>query len=798
MIPMPSQSLSEEKRSSIRSSLNLHPIVRVEAIQGEAVQVFKACLLEIGRTGLSLELINPVTPGTPVTVFLESIPAIGVTKVSGVVKWLAPLDLKDSCGECGFRVGLRLAELLPELNQATLLNSIALQSSLVTTNEFQSNDGVSNPSLLVDKRGFFRLKRSLPIRLYIPHQRKTSHPAMGGYDIIAHDINEGGLLTEILIPDHSVLQDMMANMREANLEIRFPEQDQVFTVKAKPVWFKSQNDLIDHRMACGFRFIDLRQSDRKTISDYIEREKGRTKFDRLKTFPLFIGGEDVDTWDYEYFPYAEKMILDFKSTYRMIVQMKKGEKPAGYEDFIFARYCVGGLEINQRAMEAAHKASLIFRRFSIETRKKILLDIRDLLVSNRDQLIELLTVEGHSRKLAEWEFQGMERAFQTQTIEFFSQDMWREMRNGDEHVAIVRKADGVVCVSPPKNASCSNSLLAAFALLGGNAIIIKPPLKMPISTIFLWREVIYGALKKNGAPEGCVNIVVGNSKTFMEQWLESPLVNDLIYFGDSETGLEIGRQAYLKGKKPILELSGNDIVFVWKDADVPKAVASVLDAFLGSMQICMVPKNAFVHHEIYEKFLEVLTGEVRRLKMGLPSSEETYFTPVIKTAEFFDFLQDALMKGAQLVCGGKRVDHTGEPSKSGLYLEPTLLRLDHESTAKTARVVLEENFFPLFPVVKVSGSSDDEVFEKMLGYSNANRFGLRTSVWVRSKRIRGRFVQELDNTGLLRINTRHVAFSMFTSTHGGTRQSGGPYGEMNYVWQKTSHLQGIVYREEQP
>ena len=34
-------------------------------------------------------------------------------------------------------------------------------------------------------------------------------------------------------------------------------------------------------------------------------------------------------------------------------------------------------------------------------------------------------------------------------------------------------------------------------------------------------------------------------------------------------------------------------------------------------------------------------------------------------------------------------------------------------------------------------------------------------------------------------------FSYYLSTHGGTRKSGGPFGEMNYFWQKTSHLQGI-------
>jgi hypothetical protein len=54
-----------------------------------------------------------------------------------------------------------------------------------------------------------------------------------------------------------------------------------------------------------------------------------------------------------------------------------------------------------------------------------------------------------------------------------------------------------------------------------------------------------------------------------------------------------------------------------------------------------------------------------------------------------------------------------------------------------------------------------------------------------------KFAKQLDNCGILRINLRHVGFSYYISTHGGTKRSGGPYGEMNYFWQRTSHLQGV-------
>ena len=52
-------------------------------------------------------------------------------------------------------------------------------------------------------------------------------------------------------------------------------------------------------------------------------------------------------------------------------------------------------------------------------------------------------------------------------------------------------------------------------------------------------------------------------------------------------------------------------------------------------------------------------------------------------------------------------------------------------------------------------------------------------------------MNNLSKSGILRINSRHVNFSSYLATHGGLKLSGGPFGEMNYVWQKTSTLQGV-------
>ena len=45
----------------------------------------------------------------------------------------------------------------------------------------------------------------------------------------------------------------------------------------------------------------------------------------IKQFNLFVDGKEVDTGVYDYAPYSDKFITEFKNTYRVISKLKKGE-----------------------------------------------------------------------------------------------------------------------------------------------------------------------------------------------------------------------------------------------------------------------------------------------------------------------------------------------------------------------------------------------------------------------------------------------------------------------------------------
>jgi len=514
----------------------------------------------------------------------------------------------------------------------------------------------------------------------------------------------------------------------------------------------------------------------------------------MQKFTLLVNGEDLDTGVYGYFPYADKFISDFKNTFRVMTDIKLGkikEESKEAKEYVFAKYCLGDSEINKSALASAYQAFQKFRKFSLAARKKFLLDCYDLLLKKKDEFINLMIIEGHPRKLAEWEFEGMRMGTCPETINFYCQQAQEEIgRYKNEVLYWSRKPDGVVCMTTPANASASDSYNGLLVLITGNTIVVRPSLGAPISTIFLWKEVVAEAAKKNSLPPGVINIVVGNPKKMMDEWLNSTLVNDIVFFGDSNRGLEIGAKIFQAGKKPILELSGNDILAVWKDADTDKASESLLDCFLGSTQICMVPKIALIHNNIYQIFLNSLLQKIKNIKAGLPSDPNTILAPVGKIKDYLDYLDDAIKKGAKIIYGGERLNYLNIPDEEGMYIRPTLLEVDDVVKAANMRCVKEEIFFPLLPLIIVKGT-DEEICEKMIQFINRHDFGIRTSIWISSAKYTRIFAKYLLNSGMLRINSRHIQFSPLLSTHGGTKKSGGPFGEMNYFWQKTSHLQGI-------
>lgn len=513
----------------------------------------------------------------------------------------------------------------------------------------------------------------------------------------------------------------------------------------------------------------------------------------MRSYPLLIDGmEDLGS-GWTYVIHASELIRDLEGAFTCKRQLELGKiEPSSVEAGRIAGRCAsGGIDECRRAVDAASRAWREFSRFPLAERLAIVAAVHDQLEERAGEMIEVLISEGHPRRLAEWEISGMLSNCCPETLGWLKNQLEREIQWKTHRLAMIRRPDGVVCVSPPQNAAASNSFMGVLALIAGNSIVMRAPQATPLGVMFLYHEIVRPVLEKHGVPGGAINLISGEGRAITKSWLNDSRVDTVFFFGHSKTGLRIGLDCMEKGKKAILELSGNDGFVVWNDADLDGAADALLESFYGSTQICMVPKYAIVHPSVAAEFIDRFLAIVGRVRPGYPDDSNTILTPVSKVAQFSEMLAEAEQQGAATLCGGRRLEVDGTPSYKGLFIEPTVVRVNGFELANRLSCVREETFFPLLPIVVPSADREDVLLERTIEFLNSNKYALRNSFWSRDRAVVDKVVRDVHNAGNLKINTSHMGFPPILGTHGGAGFTGGPYGEMNYAPLRLSRLQGI-------
>ena len=514
----------------------------------------------------------------------------------------------------------------------------------------------------------------------------------------------------------------------------------------------------------------------------------------MRSYPLHVAGEAETGRGWTYVLDAAELIGDPRPAFRLKRQLEMGElDPARCNGQLAGRCSWGAGDENLRAVAAAAEAAKALRDYPLEVFRAVGSDFHAAVLAARDEFVDVLVAEGHPRRVAEWEVGGILEACSPDALEFYFANLEQEFSPPGRRVVLRRVADGVVCVNPPQNAAAACAALGVSALFPGNALVVKAPKSSPLGVMYLYHELVLPVLARHGLPAGTVNLVSGNTNRILREWLNSPLVDDIMFFGDSQTGIRFGQDCVARGKKPVLELSGNDALVVWRDADLDGAAAALAECFHASSQICMVPNHAIVHPEVADELTARMVAEARRLRPGYPDDADVVLSPVTKGDQLAEFTAQAREHGCQVLTGGDRVDVGGEPSPTGRFYEPTVIRVDGLERAAGLRCVREETFFPLLAVVVPEERPDAELLDAVVDFVNANPYGLRNSLWAADQDVVSRFVRRVVSGGMIKVNESHVGFVPYLATHGGTGLSGGPFGELNYPVFRTSHLQGVSY-----
>lgn len=153
------------------------------------------------------------------------------------------------------------------------------------------------------------------------------------------------------------------------------------------------------------------------------------------------------------------------------------------------------------------------------------------------------------------------------------------------------------------------------ALITGNCVITKPSPFTPYS-ILKFTELVQSIF-----PPGVIQVLNGDDKTG-PLLCEHPDVHKISFTGSIATGKRIMASASKTLKRVTLELGGNNGSIVCPDVDI-KFVASqvAVGSFFNSGQLCVASKRIYVHEDIYQEFLQVLTDVVKSWKVS-PSTND--------------------------------------------------------------------------------------------------------------------------------------------------------------------------------
>ncbi len=324
----------------------------------------------------------------------------------------------------------------------------------------------------------------------------------------------------------------------------------------------------------------------------------------------------------------------------------------------------------------------------------------------------------------------------------------------------VRQPAGVVLGIAPWNAPVILGVRAiATPLACGNTVILKGSENSPRT-----HALIIESLQDAGFPAGVVNYVTNapaDAGAVVEAMVAHPAVRRVNFTGSTKVGKIIAATCSRYLKPVVLELGGKAPLVVLDDADLDDAVnAAAFGCFMNSGQICMSTERIIVDQKVADEFVRRFADKARSLPLGDPRKPDPVVLGSVTgpaTVEHGNALiDDALAKGAKLVCGGK-ADSTLMPATV----------LDH--VTPEMRIYGEETFGPVKCVVRVKDT------QEAVACANDNAYGLSAAVFGRDIARAFNVARKIDS-GICHVNgpTVHDEAQM---PFGGVKGSGyGRFG----------------------
>lgn len=438
-----------------------------------------------------------------------------------------------------------------------------------------------------------------------------------------------------------------------------------------------------------------------------------------------------------------------------------------------------GTAETRRAILAAERAQVGWRKLTAKARSDLLRRWFNLMMANQDDLAEILTAE-MGKPLSE--ARG-EIAYGAGYVEWFAEEARRVYGDvipaaaANQRIIVTKQPVGVVaCITPWNFPNAMLTRKVAPALAAGCTVVCKPANSTPLSAY-----AIAELAARAGIPPGVINVITGNTAQIGAELTGNPIVRKLTFTGSTPVGKTLMAQCAQTVKRTSMELGGNAPFIVFEDADLDAAVAGAMASkFRNAGQTCVCTNRILVQDSVHDTFAAKLAAAVKELKLGNGTDAGTTIGPLIDEGAantVLEFVADAVKLGATVVTGGRR------SSLGACFVEPTILT----NVTTRMKVFQEEIFGPVAPLIRFKDEAE------AITMANDTPFGLACYFYARDI---GRVwrVSEALEYGIVGINEGLV--SNPAAPFGGIKESGqghegSKYGLDDYIELKYLCMGGI-------
>jgi len=395
-----------------------------------------------------------------------------------------------------------------------------------------------------------------------------------------------------------------------------------------------------------------------------------------------------------------------------------------------AQVKMGGADDVDAAVKSAIMAMHEWSERPIRDRAYVMYRLRELMMKNLDELSWLVSHENgkvFSEAKAEVE-KGIECVEYGCSLPNLAAGNQLEVSRGVA-CEVAYTPLGVVAGVTPFNFPIMVPLwMLPQALVGGNAFILKPSERVPLTTMRLAE-----LLQEAGLPRGVFNIVQGGREV-VEALCDHPQIKAFGFVGSTKVAKSVYGRASMHGKRALCLGGAKNHLIVVPDADLELTAENVVASFTGCAgQRCMAASVLLAVGDVDH----ILKAVRERAAKITPGKDLGPVTTQAARDRITNFIDQAEKQGATIVLDGRKANAVA----GGFWVGPTII----DGCTAEMPAVREEIFGPVLSIVRVAN------LEAALEIENASPYGNASSVYTSSGDIARRVMANVQ-AGMCGVN----------------------------------------------